>query len=70
MVCSIFIASSHTSGWPDVTVSPSAAPSRITAPGMGASSEPFSTVEPGSGNRGTTVRATGPSGESTKISAP
>src|SRR5699024_2592528 len=36
-VCSIFIASSHSSGCPAVTVSPSPAPSRITVPGMGAS---------------------------------
>ena len=40
MVCSIFIASSQISGWPGVTVSPTAAPTRITEPGMGASSEP------------------------------
>ena len=36
MVCSIFIASSQIRGWPAETVSPRAAPSRITAPGIGA----------------------------------
>ncbi len=65
MVCSIFIASSQINGWPAVTVSPSAAPSRITAPGIGANSDPFSTTEPGSGKRGTAVNATAPRGEST-----
>ena len=65
MVCSIFIASSQISGWPAVTVSPTAAPSRMTLPGMGATSEPFSTADPGSGKRGSAIKCTGPVREST-----
>ena len=37
------MASSQISGWPAVTVSPTAAPMRSTEPGMGASSEPCAT---------------------------
>ena len=59
------IASNQTRGCPAATASPSAAPSRITAPGIGASNEPFSTTDPGSGKRGTAVSATEPRAEST-----
>ena len=65
MVCSIFMASSQTNGWPALTASPTAAPTRMTLPGMAAISEPCSTADPGSGNRGKTIRWTGPRGEST-----
>ena len=69
-VCSIFIASSHTSGCPAVTVSPTAAPTRSTEPGMGASSDPCATAASGSGKRGSATNCTGPSGESTNTSTP
>ncbi|SHX22853.1 Uncharacterised protein [Mycobacteroides abscessus subsp. abscessus] len=70
MVCSIFMASSQTMGVPAVTVSPTAAPRRSTTPGMGAMSDPAATSVLGSVNRGTTVSATGPSGESTSTVSP
>ena len=65
MVCSIFMASIHSSGWPAVTVSPTETATRMTAPGMGASSEPAATSAPGSEYRGGSMSGTGPSGEST-----
>src|SRR6478752_4095348 len=70
MVCSIFMASSQISGRPARTVSPSCAPTRITRPGMGATSDPFATAEPGSTNRGITVNPTPPAGESTNTASP
>src|SRR6478752_447479 len=69
-VCSIFIASSHTSGCPAVTVSPTAAPMRNTEPGMGARSEPSAMASSGSGKRGSATSCTGPRGESSKTSSP
>ena len=70
MVCSIFMASSQISGWPAVTVSPTAAPTRTTDPGIGASREPCATAVSGSGKRGWASRRTAPSGESTNTSSP
>ena len=49
MVCSIFMASIHSSGCPAVTDSPSETATRITAPGMGASNDPAATAAAGSG---------------------
>ena len=45
--------------------SPTATASRTTAPGIGASNEPAGSCSAGSANRGSGVKATGPSGEST-----
>ena len=43
MTCSIFIASSHSSGWPGSTCRRRRRASRTTVPGIGASSEPAAT---------------------------
>src|SRR5215469_2548717 len=68
MTCSIFIASSQSSGWPVVTVSPTVTPTLATEPGMGASSEPATTWLAGSVNRLNGFSATGPKAESTHTS--
>ena len=68
MVCSIFIASSHSNGCPCLTLSPTCTPTRITVPGIGASNDPAATCCDGSVNRSTGVNATDPSDESTHTS--
>ena len=66
MVCSIFIASSHTRGCPAVTVSPSARPAGSPRRASGPAASPAATAEPGSGNRGHHGEARpAPSAEST-----
>src|SRR5690606_21354428 len=63
--CSIFIASSHNSGWPALTRSPTATATRSTEPGIGASNDPCGAACSGSAKRGRRRRLTEPSGEST-----
>ncbi len=69
-MCSIFIASSHRTGCPASTASPTVAPIRITDPGIGASSDPAATWAEGSTNRGIARNRTGPSEESTCTVSP
>ena len=52
--CSIFIASTTTSGWPAATASPAPTSTRSTLPGIGATSDPAVSAASGSGWRGST----------------
>ncbi len=69
-VCSIFIASSTSTGWPAATGCPCSTATRTTLPGIGARSEPVATWSAGSTNRGSRVRATWPCTESTSTTSP
>ena len=63
------MASSQISGWPAVTVSPTAAPTRATEPGIGASSEPVrDRASRGRGSGAGRPAGPDPSGESTNTS--
>src|SRR6185312_10383422 len=68
-VCSIFIASSTTSGCPAATCEPTAAATRSTDPGIGASREPAWARAFGSGKRGTRASVEEPVASSTYTAA-
>src|SRR6266542_3471397 len=68
--CSSFIASTVNSRSPAATRCPGTTMTRPIEPGSGATSEPSGCSAAGSGNRGSSVSATEPSGPSTKDLVP